>query len=151
MTVGGLAESSENTARPAAFVARLPVKDVWFSTTWGWTQPAVPRNLKTPEEPERSQRWLRSSGPKQPWNRRPQRLDRRTLERHGPGATDRQKRGSPSGEAPRRKTNQLQTLRMQKCNALPANPKAVGASVLCTGTNGVRRPSRGIGIRQPGW
>ena len=29
---------------------------------------------------------------------------------------------------------------MQKCNALSANPKAVGASVLCIGTNGVRRP-----------
>lgn len=29
---------------------------------------------------------------------------------------------------------------MQKCKALSANPKAVGASVLCIGTNGVRRP-----------
>ena len=29
---------------------------------------------------------------------------------------------------------------MQKCNTLSANPKSVGASVLCIGTNGVRRP-----------
>lgn len=63
MAVVGLAESSENTARPVACVARLPVKDVWFGTTWGWAQPAVPRDLKTPEEPERSQPWLRSFGP----------------------------------------------------------------------------------------
>ncbi len=60
---------------------------------------------------------------------------RRTL---GPRTTDRQKRGSPSSEAPRRKGKSLANVAHAKNDATDAKAGAVGASVLCIGMNGAR-------------